>query len=63
MVSGIILFRNLDCKHVKQEKKGGNRVKLHDWVHLRHRTLHISEIAYSKFANVNYIYIYIYIYI
>ena len=33
MVSGIIFFRNLDRKHLKQEK-GGNRIKFHDWVHL-----------------------------
>ena len=33
MVSGIIFFRNLDRKHVKQEK-GGNRIKFHDWVHV-----------------------------
>ena len=33
MVSGIIFFRNLDHKHLKQEK-GGNQIKFRDWVHL-----------------------------
>ena len=44
-------------------KKEGNRVKFHDWVHLRHRTLHISEIACSKFAKLSLtLIIYIYCY-